>query len=77
MPRKYHDHSLLNFSEAGDVLGLSRWTIRDMADDGRLTTYRVPGDVRRIRRVRYADVLAVARQIAASADTASRRMRVA
>jgi excisionase family DNA binding protein len=72
-PPTYRPHSLLTFAQAGEVLGLSRWTIRDMADDGRLTTYTIPGDPRRIRRIRHDELLAVKRQIEASATTVSRR----
>ena len=72
-PPKYRSHSLLTFAQAGEVLGLSRWTVRAMADDGRLVTYTVPGDPRRIRRVRYDELLAVKRQIEESATTGSRR----
>ena len=50
MRRDYRPHSLLTFAHAADILGLSRWTVRDLADDGRLVTYVLPGDIRRIRR---------------------------
>jgi hypothetical protein len=71
--RRYKPHSLLNFAEAGDVLGLSRWTMRDIADQGRITCFVLPGDLRRIRRVRYSELLAFQKQIEASATTGSRR----
>lgn len=77
MPRHYRPHSLLNFSEAAAVLGLSRWQVRALADDGRLVCYVIPGDIRRIRRVKYADLVAFQKQIEASACVGSRRQEVA
>lgn len=74
MERKYRPHSLLAFAEAADVLGLSRWQVRAMADDGRFPCYVVPGDVRRIRRIKYADLMAMRTQIEASACCGSRRV---
>jgi excisionase family DNA binding protein len=76
-PARYRPHSLLTFAQAGEVLGLSRWTVRDLADDGRLTCYVLPGDVRGIRRIRYSELLAFREQIAGSACLGSRRMEMA
>jgi excisionase family DNA binding protein len=73
MPRHYRPHSLLTFAQAAEVLGLSRWTVRDLADDCRFPTYVLPGCPRKIRRIRYSDVLAFKAQIAASESLGSRR----
>jgi len=77
MPRTYHSHSLLTFAQAAEVLGLSRWTVRAIADQGRIQTFVLPGDVKRIRRIKYADLVGFQRQIEASACVGSRRGEVA
>ncbi|HRU09752.1 MAG TPA: helix-turn-helix domain-containing protein [Thermoanaerobaculia bacterium] len=77
MSRKYRLHSLLTFAQAAEILGLSRWTVRDLADQGRLVTYVLPGDIRRIRRVKFGDLVAFQRQIEASACVGRRRQEVA
>ena len=75
--RQYRSHSLLSFAQAGEVLGLSRWTVRAIADQGRIQTFVLPGDIKRIRRIKYSDVLAFHQQIEASACVGSRRQAVA
>jgi hypothetical protein len=77
MTRKYRPHSLLSFAQAGEVLGLSRWQVRAVADQGRLVCFVLPGDVKCIRRIKYADLLAFQKQIEASACVGSRRQAVA
>ena len=75
--RNYRPHDLLSFAQAAEVLGLSRWTVRAMADQGRLVCFVLPGDIKRIRRIKYADLVGFQRQIEASACVGSRRGEVA
>jgi hypothetical protein len=71
--RNYRPHSLLSFAQAAEVFGLSRWTVRAIADQGRIQTFVLPGDIKRIRPIKYADLVGFQQQIEASACVGSRR----
>lgn len=57
-------HDLIGLVEAGDLLGLSKWSIRRMISDGRLAGYR--NGPRGWIKVSAAEVRGVSRKIPAA-----------